>query len=161
MFNRSVVVAVASLLVLAGAAGPVAAQSDGPAWADDVYAQLQTGFDLYNENSDSLDLGPLSGQLENKRVNLYVSDGAETAVYSFRMTGDGTVRDLDDAAHPDASLRMETSRSTITGIATADNPATALADAIVADDVVIRGERGHVVAQVTWGVLNVLKGLFL
>lgn len=163
MTHRTLALVAASLLVTAGAVGPVAAQSDPvrPAWSGEVFDTLQTGFALYNDNSDSLDLGPLAGQLENKRVNLYVRDGDETAVYSFRMTGAGKVVDLREASHPDASLRMETERATIERVATADNPARALADAIANDEVTIRGERGHVVAQVTWTVLNVLKGFLL
>ena len=143
------------------AVAPVAAQSDRPSWSGEVFAQLETGFDLYNDASGGLDLGPLAGQIENKRVNLYVSDDGETAVYSFRMTGDGTVVDLRESAHDDATLRMETDRETMSNIADADGgdrAASRFADAVRTDDIVIKGERGNVVAQVTWGVLNVLKG---
>ena len=143
------------------AVAPVAAQSDRPSWSGEVFAQLETGFDLYNDASGGLDLGPLAGQIENKRVNLYVSDDGETAVYSFRMTGDGTVDDLRESAHVDSTLRMETDRETMSNIADADGgdrAASRFADAVRTDDIVIKGERGNVVAQVTWGVLNVLKG---
>jgi len=164
VFNRSLALAVASLLVVSVAVAPVAAQSDRPSWSGEVFTQLETGFGLYNEASGGLDLGPLAGQIENKRVNIYVSDGGETAVYSFRMTGDGTVVDLRESAHGDATLRMETDRATIATIADSnggDQAANRFADAVRSDDIVIRGERGNVVAQVTWGVLNVLKGLLL
>jgi hypothetical protein len=67
MSPRWLVLAVASLLVAAGAVGPVAAHSDRPAWSGDVFVQLETGFDLYNGANGGLDLGPLAGQLENKR----------------------------------------------------------------------------------------------
>ncbi len=164
MSPRWLVLAVTSLLVVAGAVAPVAAQSDRPAWSGEVFAQLETGFGLYNGANAGLDLGPLAGQIENKRVNLYVSDGSETAVYSFRMTGDGRVVDLRESAHNDATLQMETDRDTISHIAASaggEQAANRFTDAVRNDDIVIRGERGNVVAQVTWGVLNVLKGLLL
>ncbi|WP_277553433.1 hypothetical protein [Halobaculum limi] len=161
MFHRTLTLVVASLVLIAGAGAPVAAQSDRPDWSSEVFADLQTGFALYNDHSGDLDLGPLAGQLENKRVNLYISDGGETAVYSFRMTGEGKIVDLRESAHDDASLRMETDRSTMEGIAGSSNPANAFADAVVNDDIVIKGEQGNVVAQITWGVLNVLKGFLL
>lgn len=164
MFNGSLALAVASLLVVSVAVAPVAAQSDRPSWSGEVFTQLETGFDLYNDASGRLDLGPLAGQIENERVNLYVSDDGETAVHSFRMTGDGTVVDLRESAHEDATLRMETDRATIATIADAnsgDQAANRLADAVRNDDSVVKGEQGNVVAQVTWGVPNVLKGLLL
>ncbi|QZX99978.1 hypothetical protein [Halobaculum rubrum] len=164
MFTRSLALAVATLLVVSVAIAPVAAQPDRPSWSGEVFTQLETGFDLYNDASGGLDLGPLAGQIENKRVNLYVSDGGETAVYSFRMTGDGTVVDLRESAHDDATLRMETDRETMSNIADAEGgeqAANRFADAVRNDDIVIKGERGNVVAQVTWGVLNALKGLLI
>lgn len=164
MFNRVLALAVATLLVTTVAVAPVASQADRPSWSGEVFGQLEEGFALYNDASDGLDLGPLSGQLENKRVNLYVSDGGETAVYSFRMTGDGTVVDLRESPHEDATLRMETDRATISTIADADSgeaAANRFADAVRNDDIVVKGEQGNVVVQVTWGVLNVLKGLLL
>ncbi|SHG57956.1 hypothetical protein [Halobaculum gomorrense] len=164
MSQRVLVLAVASLLVASVAVAPVAAQSDRPAWSGEVFAQLEAGFELYNGASGGVDLGPLSGQIENKRVNLYVSDGGETAVYSFRMTGDGRVVDLRESAHDDATLRMETDRTTMSHIAdsaSGEQAANRFADAVQNDDIVIRGERGNLVAQVTWGVLNALKGFLL
>ncbi|WP_348611725.1 hypothetical protein [Halobaculum rarum] len=164
MFNRTLALAVATLLVMSVAVAPVAAQPDRPSWSGEVFAQLETGFDLYNDASGGLDLGPLAGQIENKRVNLYVSDGGETAVYSFRMTGAGAVVDLRESAHDDATLRMETDRATIANIADAnggEQAANRFADAVRNDDIVIKGEQGNVVAQVTWGVLNALKGLLI
>lgn len=162
MTSRSLVVAVAVLLVSAGAVAPVAAQSGQPSWSGEAFETLETGFDLYNQNTEGLDLGPLSSQIENKRVNMYVSDGGETAVYSFRMTGDGKVRDLQEGAHEDASLRMETDRDTMESIAASTDgqqAANRFADAVRDDDIVIGGEDGHLVAQITWTVLNALKGL--
>ncbi|UIP00965.1 hypothetical protein Hbl1158_06305 [Halobaculum sp. CBA1158] len=162
MYNRSLALVVATLLVTSAAVAPVAAQSDRPSWSGEVFTQLEEGFGLYNDASGELDLGPLAGQIENKRVNLYVSDAGETAVYSFRITGDGAIVDLRESPHDDATLRMETDRATIEHIAAAesgDQAANRFTDAVRSDDIVPKGERGNVVAQITWGVLNALKGL--
>ncbi|MFC7098268.1 hypothetical protein [Halobaculum marinum] len=164
MISRFLTVAVVAMLVSAGAVAPVAAQSGQPSWSGEVFETLQTGFDLYNDNSGGLDLGPLSSQIENKRVNIYVSDAGETAVYSFRMTGDGKVRDLQQGAHEDASIRMETDRATMESIAAANSPQQAMdrfETAVRDNDIRIKGEQGHLFAQVTWTVLNTLKGLLL
>jgi len=78
--------------------------------------------------------------------------------------GPGTVVDLRESAHDDATLRMETDRATIASIADAnsgDQAANRFADAVRAGDIVIKGEQGNPVAQITWGVLNVLKGFLL
>ncbi len=150
------------MLVSAGAVAPVAAQSGQPSWSGEAFDTLETGFDLYNQNTDGLDLGPLAGQIENKRVNMYVRDGGETAVYSFRMTGDAKVRDLREGPHEAASLRMDTDRDTIESIAaSADGQQAAdrFADAVRDGDIVIGGEDGHLFAQITWTVLNALRGL--
>ncbi|MFC6787762.1 hypothetical protein ACFQFH_18460 [Halobaculum halobium] len=164
MVNRILALAVASLLVTSAAVAPVAAQSDRPSWSGEVFTQLETGFALYNDASGELDLGPLTSQVENKRINLYVSDAGETAVYSFRITGDGEILDLRESSHDGATLRMETDRATIAHIADADSGDQALArfeTAATNGDIVLKGEQGDVVAQVTWFVLNALKGLLL
>jgi hypothetical protein len=159
MRSRIAVAAVLTVLLLSTSTGAFA-QSD-PAWEGEVYEAVSEMVPTYNERVSEVDLGIAGDQLADRRVNVYVEDGDATAVYSFRTDADNRIEDFRRGAHPDARLRVTTSRATVVGVARADNPAAAFRAAVAGGDIVVTGERGHPVEQVKWTVINALRSVFL
>jgi hypothetical protein len=159
MILRTLTVLVAVLLVVS-VASPVVAQSDDQ-WKSDLFAQFESHADLFNDNIDNVSLGVAGDQLADHRVNLYVADGDDELVMSFYMDSNNHITDLRMEAHPDASLKMETDRGTVESILASQTPASDFRDAVADDRIVISGERGHLVEQVKWIVVNLVKSFLL
>jgi len=149
------IIAVAVLLVTA-ATGSAVAQSSG----DDagLYESLEDMVPVYNENADSVDLGPvnLAGT-----SNIYIQDGDSTITYSLTMDDQNRITDLSDSVDDDAKRKITTDRATIEELTTANNPAVAFRNAVANDDIVITGESGQTVERVKWAVINAFKGFFI
>lgn len=154
--KRVLVLAVAAVLAVSAVTGGVAAQSDGG--DGDLYESMEEMVPVYNENADSIDLGPvnLAGT-----SNVYIQDGDSTTTLSITMDGQNRITELNDSTSPDAKRKITTDRETIEEITSADNPAAAFRTAVKNDEIVISGEDGHVVEQVKWLVVNAIKGIFL
>lgn len=170
--------AVAALLAVAvvfsAVPAPVAAQSDQPAWADDLFADLQTMAESYNANVDGAraDMsGPTRAvydQLNGRTVNVYLHGTDVT--YSFRVTDSGRVVGLQQGTRADAHLAMFLTRETAARLTSAENPVPPFVTAVETgrfvgsgDDrtvrgVVIRGESDRVVERAKWGAINLAKG---
>jgi len=149
------VIAVAVLLVTA-ATGSAVAQSSG----DDagLYESLEDMVPVYNENADSVDLGPVSLAGTS---NIYIQDGDSTITYSLTMDDQNRITDLSDSVDDDAKRKITTDRATIEELTTANNPAVAFRNAVANDDIVITGESGQTVERVKWAVINAFKGFFI
>ena len=149
------VIAVAVLLVTA-ATGSAVAQSSG----DDagLYESLEDMVPVYNENADSVDLGPVSLAGTS---NIYIEDGDSTITYSLTMDDQNRITDLSDSVDDDAKRKITTDRATIEELTTANNPAVAFRNAVANDDIVITGESGQTVERVKWAVINAFKGFFI
>lgn len=154
--NHVLTLVMIAVLVVSAVAGSGVAQSD--ASDDDLYESLEQMVPVYNENADSLDLGPvnLAGT-----SNVYIHDGDSTVVYSVTMDSQNRITELNDTSSPDAKRKITTDRETIERITSADNPAAAFRTAVENDDIVITGEDGRVVEQVKWVVVNAIKGFLL
>jgi len=168
-------VAVALLVTLALAVGaaPVTAQSDQPAWADDLFADLQDMQSRYNANVTDAEMNfaerQVYNQIKGNVVNVYFVN--TDVVFSFYMRPDGTIGDLRQSRRDDASLKMEMTRGTAEDLVARDNPVPAFVDAVQSGKVVrrdgqrtvrgivINGEDGKLVKQATWTVINTVKGL--
>jgi hypothetical protein len=164
----------AVVVVLAAVPAPAAAQSDSPAWADDLFADLETMADRYNANVDGARAemnGPTRAvydQLNGRTVNVYLHGTDVT--YSFRVTDDGEVVDLRRGTRDDAHLAMFLTRDTAERLTSAENPVPPFVTAVQTgrfvgsgDDrtvrgVVIRGESDRLVERAKWGVINLAKG---
>ena len=157
MKHVHVVQSVLVLVLLASVTtGGVVAQSDsGDA---DLYASLEEMVPAYNENADSVDLGPISLAGAN---NLYIQDGASVITYSILMDQQNRITGLDDGPDADAKRKITADRATVEAITSADNPASAFRDAVANDDIVIAGEDGQPIEKIKWAVLNLFKGVFL
>jgi len=149
------IIAVAVLLVTA-ATGSAVAQSSG----DDagLYESLEDMVPVYNENADSVDLGPVSLAGTS---NIYIEDGDSTITYSLTMDDQNRITDLSDSVDDDAKRKITTDRATIEELTTANNPAVAFRNAVANDDIVITGESGQTVERVKWAVINAFKGFFI
>lgn len=118
------------LLVVVIAVGALAAvgaaQGDDPAWATDVYEQLDRAASAYNADVEGGDFGTLERWLvRDARVNLYVEgpDGA-VAAYTFRTDDRLRVHELRRGTADDPTLVVRTSRAIIDRVAAApDKPA--------------------------------------
>lgn len=130
--------------------------STEPAWAASLYEQLGSYVDEYNRTVASADTGLVGKQLRNEVVNLYVTTEVGEAVFSFRTDGDNRIQGFHRGPDDDATLRMETDRSTVDRITGADEPADAFRRAVV-EDVDIHG-LGPVNAA-KWWVLGGVKGV--
>jgi hypothetical protein len=164
--------AVALLVIFSVAAGgvPVAAQSsDQPAWADDLFADLQEMQQRYNQNVGDTEMTfaqqQVYNQIKGNVVNVYFVN--TDVVFSFYMRPDGTIGDLRQSPRDDASLKMEMTRDTAENLAAQDNPVPPFVEAVqngrrtggTVRGIVINGEDGKPVKQVTWTVINTVKGL--
>jgi len=145
-----------AVLLVSAATGSVAAQPSGSDTG--LYESLEEMVPVYNENADSVDLGPvnLAGT-----SNIYIQDGDSEITYSMSMDDQNRITALNDSLSEDAKRKVTTDRATITEIIAADNPAAAFRAAVAADEIVITGEDGETIEKIKWAVINALKGFFI
>ena len=155
-FSRISLLAMVVVLLMSAVTGSAVAQSG----SDDagLYESLEEMVPLYNDNADSVDLGPISLAGTS---NIYIEDGDSVVTYSLTMDGDNRITDLSDAPNEDAKRKITTDRATIETLASANNPAVAFRDAVANDDIVITGEDGQTVERIKWAVINAFKGFFI
>jgi len=166
---RIVLILVVTVALIVGAT-PVTAQSaDQPAWADDLFADLQDMQPRFNENVTDTEMNPAERQVYNQikgnAINVYLID--TDVVFSVRMRSDGTITDLRQSRRDDASLQMLMTRDTAENLVDLDDPVPRFVEHVrngrrtdgTVRGIVVRGEDGKPVKQVTWTVINTLKGL--
>ena len=169
LIRLGVAVLVASALVVG--ASPVAAQSgDQPAWADDLFEDLEEMEPKYNDNIGDAEMSfaeqRVYNQIKGNVVNVYFVN--TDVVFSFRMRSDGTLTDLRQSPRDDATLKLLMTRETAEDLVARDNPVPAFVENVrtgertgdSVEGIVITGEDGEFVKRVTWGVINVFKGIF-
>ena len=153
------VVLVVVAFALAGAVGTASAQE-----CDLDSTNRQKLVDTYNQNVDEVP-GVLRGQLANERIDLRLdtSDGVTQYVVVTREGGQIDSFERGTAENP--TIRVETSESTLCGIATADDPTAAASEAYDDGDISIKGV-GTVnsvkieAAKAGIGIVRTLSGLF-
>jgi hypothetical protein len=153
-FTRVPFVLAVALLILVAATGGAVAQSSG----DDLYESVEEMVPAYNDNADSINLGPINLAGTS---NIYIADGDSTVTYAVTMDDRNRITGLSESRNDDAVRKITTDRETIQGIVGADNPARAFRDAVANDDIVISGENGQPIEQIKWAVINAFKGFFL
>ncbi len=172
--SRTAVLVLAVVVVAAGVAPGAASAQDDPAWSDALFADLESMSETYNANVDDAKTdmdGPtrtVYNQLNGRVVNVYLH--GTDVVYSFQMTTDGRITDLQQSRRDDARLAMYLTRDTAERLTGADAPVDAFVEAVqtgrfvgnggdrTVRGVVIRGESGHVVEQAKWTGINLAKG---
>jgi hypothetical protein len=154
--SRILTVLLALFVVTSSVPGTVVAQSDDPAWADDLFAEMQSMVDPYNERAGSLDLPVGNGLLENARITAEISDDADnTAFYRIETNGQKEITSLERGEHPDPTLRIVTTLSAMEDIATAGNPVNELATKVETGEVQLKGV--GITNAVTTTVIDVLR----
>jgi hypothetical protein len=168
-------VAVLVTVGLIAGATPVTAQSaDQPAWADDLFGDLQDMEPRYNANVTDAEMSfaqrQVYNQLAGNVVNVYFV--GTDVVFSFSMRPDGTITDLRQSQRDDADLKMQMTRGTAEELVDQPNPVPMFVTAVqtgkitqrdgerTVRGIVINGEDGKLVKQATWTVINVAKGFF-
>ena len=157
-------------LSVAAAGVPAAAQSDQPAWADELFTDLQDMQPRFNSNVGDVEMNfaerQVYNQLTGNVVNVYFVN--TDVAFSFYMRPDGTITDLRQSRRDDASLKMLMTRETAENLVALDNPVPQFVDHVqngrrtggTVEGIVINGEDGKLVKQATWTVINTVKGLF-
>jgi hypothetical protein len=157
-------------LSVAAAGVPAAAQSDQPAWADELFTDLQDMQPRFNSNVGDVEMNfaerQVYNQLTGNVVNVYFVN--TDVAFSFYMRPDGTITDLRQSRRDDASLKMLMTRQTAENLVALDNPVPQFVDHVqngrrtggTVEGIVINGEDGKLVKQATWTVINTVKGLF-
>ena len=153
--QRLQVLVIVGLLVSAATGGVVAQSGSGDA---ELYESLEEMVPVYNENADSVNLGPVSVAGTS---NIYIEDGDSVVTYSMVINDQNRITALNDSASEDAKRKITTDRATIEELTTASNPALTFRDAVANDDIVITGEDVQVVERVKWAVINAFKGFFI
>lgn len=154
--SRILTVVLALLVVASSVPGTVVAQSDDPAWADDLFAEMQTMVDPYNERAGSLDLPVGNGLLENARITAEISDDAgNTVFYQIETNGQKEITSLERGEHPNPTLRIVTTMSAMEEIANAGNPVAELANKVESGEVELKGV--GITNAVTTTVIDVLR----
>lgn len=169
LVRLGVALLVTSALVVG--ASPVAAQSgDQPAWADDLFGDLEEMESKYNDNIGDAEMSfaeqRVYNQIKGNVVNVYFVN--TDVVFSFRMRSDGTLTDLQQSPRDDATLKLLMTRETAEDLVARDNPVPAFVENVrtgertgdSVEGIVITGEDGELVKRVTWGIINVFKGIF-
>lgn len=140
MRSRILALLLALSVLLAGVPAGSVAQSDDPAWADDLYQQLESMVDVYNDNVDSLDLPIGEGLLQSARVTVEISDSEGNVVYySFETDENKRITSISREAHENPTLRIITTRETMQEIATAQDPVAELGNEVMSGDVRLEG----------------------
>ncbi|MFB6102767.1 MAG: hypothetical protein ABEJ73_09390 [Haloplanus sp.] len=169
------ILVLAVTLTLAVGAPPVAAQSnDQPAWADQLFSDLQEMQPRYNANVSDTEMTfaerQVYNQLTGNVVNVYFV--GTDVVFSFYMRPDGTIADLRQSRRDDASLKMRMTRETAEDLVARQNPVPRFVAAVengkvvqrdgrrTVRGIVINGEDGKPIKQATWTVINTVKGFF-
>ena len=157
-------------LSVAAAGVPAAAQSDQPAWADELFTDLQDMQPRFNSNVGDVEMNfaerQVYNQLTGNVVNVYFVN--TDVAFSFYMRPDGTITDLRQSRRDDASLKMLMTRETAENLVALDNPVPQFVDHVqngrrtggTVEGIVVNGEDGKLVKQATWTVINTVKGLF-
>ena len=170
LISRLAVAVLVTLSLAAAGATPVAAQNDQPAWADELFADLQDMQPRFNANITDAEMNFAERQVYNQItgnvVNVYFVDTG--VVFSFYMRPDGTITDLRQSRRDDASLKMLMTRETAEDLVDRDNPVPQFVDHVqdgrrtggTVEGIVINGEDGKLIKQATWTVINTVKGLF-
>jgi hypothetical protein len=160
--SRILTVLLALFVVTAGVSGTAVAQSDDPAWADELFGQMQTMVEPYNERAGSLDLPIGNSLLENARITAEVSDDAGNTVYYRMETNDQKeITSLERGEHPDPTLKIVTTLSAMDDIASSQDPVGELATKIETGEVQLKGV--GITNAVTTTIIDVLRfasGLF-
>lgn len=164
------ILALAVTIALVGGAVPATAQTDQPAWADELFTDLQDMQPRFNANITDAEMNFAERQVYNQItgnvVNVYfVNTGV---VFSFYMRPDGTITDLRQSRRDDASLKMLMTRGTAENLVDRDDPVPQFVDHVrngrrtgdTVEGIVINGEDGKLIKQATWTVINTVKGLF-
>jgi len=155
-FTRVTLIIVVLVLLVSAVTGSAAAQSDsGDAG---LYESLEEMVPVYNDNADSVDLGPVSLAGTS---NIYIEDGASVVTYSIVMDKQNRITALNDRPSEDAKRKITTDRATLEALTAASNPAAAFRNAVANDDIVITGEDGRTIERVKWTVINTFKGFFI
>jgi len=154
--TRILVVLVVAAVAIGAVTGGAVAQSSGD--DADLYESLEEMVPAYNENADSVNLGPVSIAGTS---NIYIEDGDSVVTYSMTIDDRNRITDLSESADDDAVRKITTDRETIERLTASDNPARAFRDAVANDDIVITGEDGQTVERIKWAVINAFKGFFL
>ncbi|MFD1633474.1 hypothetical protein ACOZ4L_09780 [Haloplanus ruber] len=169
-----IVAALLVTLALVAAPAPVAAQSsDQPTWADDLFTDLEEMQPRFNANVTEADMNfaerQVFNQLAGNVVNVHFV--GTDVVFSFRMRPNGRITDLRQSARDGADLRMSMTRGTAEDLVARQNPVPPFVDAVrngrtvqrdgeqTVRGVVINGADGKPVKQVTWTIINTVKGL--
>jgi hypothetical protein len=160
--SRILAVLLAVVVVTSSVSGIAVAQSDDPAWADDLFAQMETMVEPYNERAGNLDLPIGDGLLENARITVEISDDAgNTAFYRMETNGQKEITSLQRGEHPDPTLRIVTSRSAMEDVANAGNPVGELTTKIETGEVQLQGVGfTNAVTTTAIDVLRFVSGLF-
>ncbi|WP_336339587.1 hypothetical protein [Haloarcula brevis] len=159
---------VLSLVLVVAAAGavatPVAAQSDQPDWAVDMFDRMGPMVETYNANVDPEDFGFIAGQLQGEKVNLVVDDpanGTEASV-SFSMNDELQMQELTLGTRDDATIQMNTDKATMDRVIGSNNPTVEFKNAVTAGQISVSGL--GFVGSVKWYAINVVadvvRGIF-
>jgi hypothetical protein len=155
-FTRIPLIVTVVVLLVSAMGGSAVAQSDSSDTG--LYESLEEMVPAYNENADSVNLGPISLAGTS---NIYIQDGDSVITYSLTMDDQNHITALEDSSSEDAKRKITTDRSTIEDLTTANNPAAAFRNAVANDDIVITGEDGQTIEKIKWTVINVFKGFFI
>jgi len=90
------------VLLVSAVSGSAVAQSDS---GDGLYESVENMVPVYNENADSVNLGPvnLAGT-----SNIYIQDGESVVTYSMTMDKQNRISDLADSPGADAKQKITT-----------------------------------------------------
>lgn len=132
--QRTLTVALAVLLVAAGATAPVAAQTHERA-DDTAPGGLVT---TYNANTDQLPWF-VRDQVAGERVELVVHGPDGTSYYHGTVAEDGRITEYAAGQADGPTVRVTTDETTLERIRTAENPAATAVAAYERGDIVVEG----------------------
>lgn len=147
-------VLVASLLVLSLLAFP-ASPASAQACSLDA-AELAPLIDTYNANVDRVP-GVVRGQLSGQTIDVRIDAPAGERRFAVTTADDGRIIAFEESTASDPTLRVETSQSTICGIAGSPDPAGAFADAYDSGEIDVSGV--GVLNSVKFGAVKVGAGI--
>ncbi|RLM89410.1 hypothetical protein [Haloarcula sp. Atlit-7R] len=163
-FTRMIVSLMLVVAAVGAVASPVAAQSDQPDWAVQMFEDMGPMVETYNANVDPEDFGFIAGELQGEKVNLVVDDpanGTEASV-SFSMNNALQMQELALGTRDDATIQMNTDKATMDRVIASNNPTVEFKNAVTAGEISVSGI--GLLGGVKWYAINVvadvLRGIF-
>lgn len=155
--KRTLTIALAALLLAAGASGLAVAQEDGESGSQDIGELVE----VYNANLDEAP-GFVKGQLAGETVEIAIDTGDNgTQYYHATLAESARITDYGEGPAEDPDVRVTTDAETLEAIQSAETPSDRAVEAYESGEISIQGVGTVNSIEITAVEVGVAVGQFL